>query len=157
MRVLSIDPGYGRVGVAIVEKVPRTRERLVYSGCIETKKDTLFEERLHCIGDTITKLIQKHAPDSVAIEKIFFEKNQKTAIKVAEARGVVRYIAALYALPVYEYTPLEIKAAVTGDGHGSKAQVMQMVPRLVTIEKEITFDDEFDAIAVGLTCLATVR
>ncbi|HEX9608964.1 MAG TPA: crossover junction endodeoxyribonuclease RuvC [Candidatus Paceibacterota bacterium] len=157
MRVLSVDPGYSRVGIAIVEKVPRTREHLVYSDCIETDRDALFEERLLTIGRAITGVIKKHAPDFVAIEKIYFEKNQKTAMQVAEARGVIRYIAALHKLPVHEYTPLEIKAAVAGDGHGSKEQIMRILPKLIRIEKDIRFDDEYDAIAVGLTCLATVR
>lgn len=154
MRIIAIDPGYDRVGVAIVQKNPRERENLLYSDCIQTDARALFEERLRTIGEAVTRVIVDYDPDALAIEKIFFEKNQKTAMHVAEARGVMRYVAVQHKLPVYEYTPLEVKKAVTGNGHASKEQIMKMLPHLVHIDKKIEFDDEHDAIAIGLTCLA---
>jgi len=154
MRVFSIDPGYERVGIAIVEKAPRSAELLLHSDCVTTDPKALFEERLLHIGAALEKMIKTYRPDAVATEKLYFQKNQKTAMLVSEARGVIRYIAATHHLPVYEYTPLEIKVAVASDGRATKEQVMHLIPKLLQIEKEIHSDDEYDAIAIGLTCLA---
>lgn len=154
MRILSVDPGYERVGVAIIEKLPHERERLLFSDCILTSAKDPFEKRLVEIGAAVAHIIEKHHPAALALERLYFEKNRKTAIRVSEACGVIRYVAASHTLSVYEYTPLEIKIAVAGDGHASKKQVMDMVPRLINLKKKIKFDDEYDAIAVGLTCLA---
>lgn len=157
MRVLAIDPGYARVGVAIVTREEGGKEKLVFSTCIETPHTEAFEKRLAYIGEEIEHIIKQYTPDSCALERLYFHSNQKTALLVAEACGVIRYTAARHKLPIFEYTPLQIKNAVTGDGRGDKKQIMRMVRQLISIEKTIKYDDEFDAIAIGLTCLASER
>jgi len=102
-------------------------------------------------------VIETYTPKALALENLFFTNNQKTAITVAEARGVILYQAAIHGLPVYEYGPGQIKVAVTGYGKSDKEQIISMIPRLIGIQKTITHDDEYDAIAVGLTCFATER
>jgi crossover junction endodeoxyribonuclease RuvC len=157
MRIIAIDPGYERLGIAIVEKKPREKEVLLYSDCFKTDKKLAHSERLGLIGAEIERMIGEFEPESLALETLFFSTNTKTAISVAEARGVILYSAAKHGLPVYEYGPGQIKVAVTGYGKSDKEQIIAMIPRLVRIEKTIKHDDEYDAIAVGLTCFATEK
>ena len=157
MKLIALDPGYERLGIAVLAKEPRQKERLIYSDCFQTDKGLEHAERLALIGAEIERVIAEHAPDSLCLETLFFSKNQTTAIKVAEVRGVILYITAKNGLRVFEYNPMEIKVAVTGYGKSDKAAVTDMIPRLVKIDKKIRYDDEYDAIAVGLTCLATER
>ena len=157
MRVLGIDPGYDRLGLAIIEKCPRSKEQLIFSTCIQTSSKSAFPERLKAIGLAVRHVIEEHKPDAVALEMLYFSNNQKTAMHVAETRGVLMYEASLHNLPITEYTPPQIKVAVTGSGRSDKKQVWAMVSRLITITKEIKLDDEWDAIAVGLTHLAHTR
>lgn len=162
MRIISIDPGYERVGIAVVEKNnsqnPKTsgsnKEKLIYSDCFKTSAKLLLTERLFLIGQEIDKIIKKYEPDAMAIETLFFTSNQKTVMGVSEARGVIMYQALLNKIPVFEYTPLQIKIAITGYGRGDKKQIIAMLNHLIKMEKEIKYDDEYDAIAVGLTHLA---
>lgn len=156
MRVLSIDPGYGRCGVAVVDK-HSGKERLVASMCIETDADADFYTRLGHILKEVDRICEKHSPDVVAIEKLYFNTNKTTAMRVSEVRGAIAALAIERDLPIYEYTPLEIKNAVTGYGKSSKHQMIDMLHQLIEIEKDITHDDEYDAIAVGLTHLASQR
>lgn len=157
MRTIGIDPGYDRLGIAVVENTGSTKEALIYSSCITTSKKLPPHERLKEIGEAVRHAISLHSPESLAIESLFFATNQKTAIKVAEARGVVLYEAARARIPVFEYTPPQIKVAVTGHGRTDKKQVTAMVQRLVNIEQKIRYDDEYDAIAVALTHLASAK
>lgn len=156
MRVLAIDPGYGRCGVAIVEK-NFGKEILLYSTCIETSAKSNFPERLAIIVDTCVRLMKKHAPDCVALEKLFFTKNQKTAMHVAEVRGALISAASNAGLKVFEYTPGEVKSAAAGSGGADKKAVATMLRALVKIEKQIEHDDEYDAIAIAITHLARAR
>jgi len=153
MRVLSIDPGYDRAGVAILEKTIN-QEILLYSSCVETSKTDSLNERIFAIGTEIEDLILKYKPDCLAIEKIFFNKNIKTAIGVAETRGVIIYVAKKQNCLIYEFGPQEIKIAITGYGKSDKKAVFDMVKRLVKNTPENALDDEYDAIAIGVTCLA---
>jgi len=162
MKILSIDPGFERMGVAVVEKKEDSNNPFVlYSTCVRTSPKDDFHRRLNILGRELEIVIGKYKPESLAIEKLFFSSNQKTALFVAEARGVAVYEAARNNLYVYEYTPLQIKAAVTGYGRASKEQVILMVQKLAdfkerekkTQTKKIS-DDEFDAIAVGITHFA---
>ena len=155
MRVLGIDPGFERVGIAIVEKERNSKENLLYSNCFKTKKELPFNERLFLIGKEINKTIGQFKPKILAIESLFFNTNQKTVLLVSEARGVIIYEAKRRDLEVYEYTPLQIKNAVTGYGRASKDQVDTMVRQLISISETIKQDDEIDAIAIALTCLAS--
>ncbi len=154
-RVLGIDPGYERIGVAVVEKKPKGKDELVYSTCIITSNKLPHSERLRIIGDEIKNIIHEYEPTHLAIEKLFFNENQKTALLVSEARGVILYVSCAFGLIVREFTPLEIKIAITGYGRADKKQMINMVPRLIALKKEILLDDEFDAIAAALTYMAT--
>lgn len=157
VRIIAIDPGYERLGIAVLEKSTSKKHILLYSTCLKTSKKLLFEERLVEIGKELEKLIKKYNPKNLAIEKLFLNSNQKTVMNVAEVRGMIIYIASKSNLTVNEYTPPQIKVAVTGYGRASKEMVMSMVPRLIDIKSMIKSDDEFDAIATGLTCLACER
>jgi crossover junction endodeoxyribonuclease RuvC len=157
MRIIAIDPGYERLGIAVIEKSAKEREVLVYSDCFKTDAKLPHCERLNLIGSEISKVIKEHRPEALSLENLFFSTNTKTAITVAEARGVILYEAAKNGLKVYEYGPGQIKVAVTGYGKSDKDAIVSMVSRLIKIDKEIKYDDEYDAIAVGLTCFATER
>ena len=156
MRILAIDPGYERLGVAVIEKPSggRGKESLVYSDCFKTDAKLPHGERLALVGAELDRLMGEYAPQAVCLETLFFSKNQTTALKVAEVRGVILFLAARRGLRIYEYGPMEIKVAVTGYGKSDKAAVTAMVGKLIRIEKKIAHEDEYDAIAVGLTCLA---
>jgi len=156
MRVLAVDPGYERLGVAVLEK-ENDKEKLLYSSCIETNKDALIPDRLHLLGAAFKKLLEEFKPDAVGVETIFFNKNQKTAIAVAEARGIILYLAKDSDCTVHEYSPQQIKVATTGYGNSDKKAVTEMVKRLVPDAPKKAHDDEYDAIAVGITCLAHNR
>jgi len=156
MRVLAIDPGYGRCGIAVVEK-HGGKEVLLYSDCVETSGKDDFTERLAAIADACARLIEEYSPQALALEKLFFQKNQKTAMRVAEVRGALIETAARHDVPVFEYTPGEVKVATTGSGAADKKAVAAMVRALVKIEKYIQHDDEYDAIAIGITHLARAR
>ena len=150
--ILAIDPGYDRLGMAVLKE-----NTLIYSTCIQTRKTDSHEKRLLQIGNEIERAVKAYRPDLVAVEKLFWGTNQKTALAVGESRGVILFVAAKNSLPIFEYSPIEIKIAVTGYGRSTKDQIMKMVPKIIRIEKNITSDDEFDAIAVGITCLSTYR
>ncbi len=156
MRVLAIDPGYERLGIAVVEK-KENKDILLYSDCFKTSPKESFPERLARIGLEIERLIGEFKPTALAIETLFFQTNQKTAMHVSEARGVILYEAAKKRLIICEYNPLQIKIATTGYGKSDKKHIIDMIPKLTKIDKEIKHDDEFDAIACGITCLASYR
>ncbi len=156
MRVIAIDPGYGRCGVAIVER-GTAREELLYSSCIETSSGMPFPERLAAVVGECERLSRQWRPDALAMEKLYFNSNQKTAMHVAEVRGALLAKAAELGLHVFEYTPGQVKAAVSGYGKSDKQAVARMLKSLLALQKEIKYDDEYDAIAVGIAHLATVR
>jgi crossover junction endodeoxyribonuclease RuvC len=153
MKVIAVDPGYDRLGVAVMELAGGS-EKLLYSGCIETDRSQPLTERLFTIGDSFLSLLKVHSPTALAIETLFFNKNQKTAMGVAQARGALIYLAQAHHCSVYEFGPQEIKIAVTGYGKSDKAAVIDMVKRLIPEAPKSALDDEYDAIAVGITCLA---
>jgi len=154
MRVLAIDPGYDRMGVAILE-TDKTNDVLIHSECIETNKKDSPADRLLSIGLRLEELFHAHAPNVVAIETLFFNKNQKTAMQVAEARGVVVYLAKKFNCDVKEFGPKMVKLAVTGYGASDKKSVTTMLSHLVKNLPKKALDDEYDAIAIGITALHT--
>jgi len=154
MRALAIDPGFERLGIAILEK-KEGKEILLFSECFTTSAKTPFPERLAEIGAHLEGVIEKWQPKALAIETLLFNNNQKTAMRVAEARGVVVYTGASHKLSIYEYSPSQIKIAVTGYGKATKSQVETMTRSLVAVPEGKVLDDEMDAIAIGLTCLAS--
>jgi crossover junction endodeoxyribonuclease RuvC len=156
MRVLAIDPGYDRMGVAIME-LKGGKEILLYSTCLQTKNDLPLPERLFLLGKEIEALLKTYKPTILGIETLFFNTNQKTGIGVAQARGMILYLAKKFDCVICEYGPQEIKIAVTGYGKSDKKAVIDMVKRLVLDVPTTALDDEYDAIAVGITCLAHNR
>lgn len=157
MKILGIDPGYERLGIAVLEKNNSGKEVVLYSECFKTSAKDPFADRLLQVGQRINEVIHKHQPNIMAIETLFMTTNQKTAMRVAEARGVVVYEGTRGGLEIFEATPLQIKIATTGYGKADKAQVMKMVKMLVEIDQNKASDDELDAIAVGLTAFAHMR
>lgn len=155
-RVLAFDPGFERLGIAVVEK-SGSKDILLHSECVRTSATLPFPQRLSELGVAVEALVELWQPSCVALENVFFEKNAKTAMDVAAVRGMLLYIAAQAGLPAHEYTPLQVKVAITGYGKSDKAAVGAMIPKLVTITDKKRLDDEMDAIAVGLTCLASTR
>lgn len=155
--ILGIDPGFERIGIAVIQRVPKEKDALLYSNCFKTSAKIPFHKRLAAIGAEIERVIAEYQPQALAIEKLYFTTNQKTVMGVAEARGVIVYSAARNDLAVFEYTPPQIKVAVTGYGKADKGMVGMMVPKLIQIDSDISSDDELDAIAIGLTCLACER
>lgn len=156
MRVLSIDPGFGRCGMAVLEK-KGGKEVLLHSVCVETSPKAPFPERLLQVADECVRLFIEYAPDALAMEKLHFGTNQTTALQVAEVRGALIAEAARAEVPLFEYMPSEVKAAVSGFGGADKTQMAKMLHLLLKIEKPIKHDDEYDAIAVGVTHLARAR
>jgi len=156
MKVLAIDPGFGRCGMAVLTK-ERGKESYLYSACIETSTTLSFEDRLVAVAEECARLIQTHQPDAVVLERLYFSTNQKTAMQVAEVRGALLFVARSAKLPIFEYTPAQVKSATTGWGRSDKRAVALMMRRLLRLEKEIEHDDEYDAIAIGLTHLASTR
>ena len=154
MRILAVDPGYEKMGVAIVEKKLGQKETLLFSECSTTPRNNSLHKRLFALGQEIEKVITEYKPEILAIEKLFFTDNQKTAMRVSEARGVIIHEATRSDLSVVEYTPLEVKTAITGYGRGTKNQIKFMVEKLIVVGKNIKEDDEYDAIALGLTYFA---
>lgn len=156
-RIIGIDPGYDRLGIAVVEKPVKGKETVIYSDCYKTSaKDSIYE-RFGAIGAEISRVVKLYKPDAMAIETLFISKNQKTAMRVSEARGVILYEAICNGVPVHEYTPMQIKVAVTSDGNSDKERVIKMVRLLVSLTDKKMIDDEYDAIAVALTHCAYVR
>lgn len=156
MKILGIDPGFERVGISVVEKNTK-KDILLFSECFKTSKKLPFNERLTLIGKEVCGVIKKYRPNALAIETLLFNTNQKTALMVSEARGVIVYEASSANLELFEYTPLQIKNAVTGYGRADKKQIDTMVRQLIDIKKETNSDDEIDAIAVAITCSASVN
>ena len=149
MRILGIDPGYAIIGWGLL-----TYEhgcfRPVDFGAVTTEAGTPFADRLNQIFDDLTAILQNHRPDVMAIEKLYFQNNQKTAIEVAEARGVILLAARQCGIPVFEYTPLQVKSAVTGYGQAQKPQVMEMTRRLLRLKAVPKPDDTADALAIAI-------
>lgn len=155
MRILAIDPGYDRLGIAVIEGDP-SRPTLIWSDCVIPDKGG-HEKRLAHVSRTVTDAITKYAPDALAIESLFFGVNKTTVIGVAEARGAVLSAAGLVSLPVRECSPGQVKLAVAGHGGASKSDVARMVPKLLELPEKKRLDDEIDAIAIGITALAGER
>ncbi len=154
MRIISIDPGYERLGIAILEKEQGGKEIYLYSECFHTPKTISHSERLAMIAEKIKYIISKWDPKCLSIETLFLATNHKTAMMVSEARGVILAECARNGLKVFEYSPPQIKLAVCGNGGADKKSIIKMVPLLLKIPTTVKIDDEFDAIAIGLTFFA---
>lgn len=169
-RILGIDPGFGRIGYGVIEQTaPPTASaavrrsggrdparggagwRAVSYGCITTNPKETFVERLKDLHEELVDLIKKYQPTRVAVEELFFFKNQKTVFEVAQARGVIILTAVEAGLPVDEFTPLQVKQAISGYGRAEKGQMQKLVAMLLGVKEPIKSDDAADALAVALT------
>ena len=149
MRVLGIDPGYAIVGWGVVEYIGNRFAPVGY-GAVCTDKDTPFEQRLAEIYDGMTDICQRYKPEAISLEKLFYQHNQTTVIGVAEARGVILLVAAQQGIPVYEYTPMQVKQAVTGYGKAVKKQIQEMTRMLLKLPAIPKPDDTADALGMAV-------
>lgn len=149
MRTLGIDPGTATTGFGVVDEVDK-KLSLVEYGCIKTPAGLGMPERLKMISAGLKEVIEKHNPENVAVEQLFFCSNAKTAIKVGEARGVILLTAAQAGLKISEYTPLQVKMALTGYGKADKKQVQYMVKNILGCKETPKPDDAADAIAIAV-------
>lgn len=156
MRILGIDPGLATMGWGIVDSDGK-RNQLVQCGAVITPPDMPMHERLHKIFLDVSCLCNTYAPDEIVFEELFFAKNVTTALNVGAARGCALCACSEYGKPMYEYTPMQIKQAVTGYGKADKLQVQQMVKMLLNLPAIIRPDDAADAVAAALTHAAAGR
>ena len=149
MKILGIDPGYATTGFGLI-----TSERAVYGllqyGVITTPPDLMFPQRLEMLYDDMSRLLEVTKPDAVAVEELFWGHNITTGIGVSHGRGVILLAIQKAGLPIFEYTPMQVKQAVVGYGKAEKRQVMDMTRRLLKMEKLPRPDDAADAIAIAL-------
>lgn len=151
-RELGLDPGYGRMGWAVVQE-QGSRWTLLSVGCVETPAGMAFERRLLALQEAVSGLCERWKPEECALETLLFSKNAKTAMNVAEARGVLRVSLAAVGVPVHEIAPNAVKLALAGHGAASKAQVGRMVARLLCLDALPKPDDAADAAAIALAGL----
>ncbi len=149
MIILGIDPGYAIIGWGVV-RYERGRFLPLDFGAILTAAGTPFPARLEQIHRELSAILARHNPDAASVEKLYFQNNQKTAIEVAEARGVILLALQQANTPLYEYTPLQVKSAVTGYGQAHKPQVMEMTRRLLRLQEVPKPDDTADALALAI-------
>lgn len=150
MKILGIDPGMAIVGYSIVDYDGKNIE-LEHSGSIQTPKGERESARLLEIFNDMTSIVEKYKPDVCAIEKLFFFRNQTTVMPVAHARGVILTVLEKFGIPIYEYTPMEVKQILTGYGRASKKEVEQMVKIALEFEKLPKLDDTVDSIAIAIS------
>ena len=149
LRIIGIDPGYAIVGYGILDYADGMFKK-VKSGVILTKSKTKFEIRLQYIYTELNLILQETKPDHMSIEKLYFTTNQKTAIDVAQARGIIVLTAVQNNVEVFEYTPLQIKQAIVGYGKAEKKQMINMVTSILKLKEKPAIDDEADALAVAV-------
>lgn len=152
MIVLSFDPGLEKTGYAVIEKNQKFSSgfRLIHSGLIKTSKNSLKTNRLNQIYSHCSKIIDKYQPEIIIFEEIFFFKNKKTIIDVAQSQGIIYLLAGLKNIKIYSFTPLKIKQIVTGYGLSDKKAIKKMINVYLDPGKKKIGDDEYDAIACGL-------
>lgn len=149
MIVLGIDPGFGRVGYGVIQYVKNKYYVLEY-GCITTEANSYFPKRLNKIENDLEEIISRYNIDAASIEDLYFNTNSKTAIKVAEARGVILNTLVKNDIDIFEYTPLQAKMAIVGYGRADKIQVKNMVKEFLNLEKMPRLDDTTDALAIAI-------
>jgi len=147
---MGIDPGIGRVGWGIINE-ERGKFSCLKFDCFETFSKTKTEDRLRQINLYLTKLITEERPEAVAVEELFFAANAKTALLVGEARGVILLTVASSSVPLFSYTPLQVKQALTGYGRAEKKQVQKMVQAILGLKQPPKQDDAADALAIAIT------
>ena len=156
MKILGIDPGTATVGWGMIEAINGKPKTIAY-GHIATDKALSIEKRLQEIRDDLSTIVKRYQPDRVAVEELFFFKNQKTVITVAEARGVILLTLADFSLSIAEYTPLQVKQSLTNYGRAEKYQMQLMVQKLLGLPSIPKPDDAADALAIALCDLARYK
>lgn len=149
MKILGIDPGMAIVGYSLID-FDGENVQLLHSGSIQTQKGNRESQRLLEIYNDMSSLVEKYQPDEAAIEKLFFFKNQTTVMPVAHARGVILTVLEKYNIPIFEYTPMEVKQVLTGYGRADKKEVEQMVKISLGTDALPKLDDTVDSIAIGI-------
>ena len=149
MRILGIDPGFAITGYSIID-YQGNKFKLIDSGAVTTKAGVSFPLRLTKIYDDLSMIIDEYKPDAISVEELFFNNNVKTAINVAQARGVVLVVGCQKQIPTYEYTPLQIKQAVVGYGRANKMQIQHMVKMILNEENLPKLDDTTDSMAIAI-------
>ena len=152
--ILGIDPGYGRVGYGLIRK-ENSSLAYIAAGCVETEKTDSPSKRILAIYHKISSVIIKESPQLLALEQLFFAKNAKTALRVAETRGILLLLSEEHKIPLREFTPLQVKMATCGYGRADKAQVQQMIMRIFKLSSPPQPDDAADALAIALTAAYT--
>lgn len=149
MRILGIDPGIAIVGYGVVDKEGNRYKTVAYDA-VTTKAHTPLEDRLEKVYNGVCEIIKEYKPDAMSIEELFFNNNAKTALTVGQARGVIILAAVQNHIPVYEYTPLQVKQALTGYGRASKSQIQQMMKSMLGLTEIPKPDDVADALAIAV-------
>ena len=149
MRILGIDPGFAITGYSIIDYIGN-KFTLINSGAITTNAGESFPDRLVKIYDDLENIIKLYKPDAISVEELFFNNNAKTAINVAQARGVILIVSRKLEIDTFEYTPLQIKQAVVGYGRADKMQVQRMVKSILNVEKLPKLDDTTDSMAAAI-------
>ena len=149
MIILGIDPGYAIVGWGIIDYTAN-RFSVIDYGAVTTEAKTPFNERLEAVYDGVEDIIKRYKPSALAIEKLFYNTNAKTVIDVAQARGVINLAAVKNSVPIFEYTPLQVKQSVVGYGRAEKKQVQEMTKRILNLPEIPKPDDTADALAMAI-------
>jgi crossover junction endodeoxyribonuclease RuvC len=151
MVILGIDPGTATTGYGLIRFVKRKKQiKFLDCGCIITSPKLLPQERLRIIEKKLNKIIREYNPSVLVIEKLFFFKNSKTIISIAQTKGVIFLVAAKRKIPIYEFTPLEMKVTITGYGRAQKVQVQRMIKRILGLEELPKPDDAADALGLAI-------
>ena len=149
MKILGIDPGYAIIGYGVLD-YQNNHFTVIDYGAITTDAGVPFNRRLEIIYDELTALLEKHRPDAMSVEKVFYNNNAKTVIDVSQARGVIMLAAQKCRVPVFEYTPLQVKQSVVGYGRAEKKQIQEMTKRILNLEEVPKPDDTADALAMAI-------
>lgn len=150
MLVIGLDPGTAITGYGIIAELPDKSLQMVECGAIRTPAKMAAHERLKVLHEQLLAILQTHRPDCAAVEKLYFQRNVRTALQVGQARGVIMLSLSQAAIPVYEYNPMDVKLAVTGYGLAEKVQIQQMVKALLALPQVPKPDDVADALAVAI-------
>jgi len=148
--ILGVDPGFGRMGWGVIKQEKNNTWKALGWGCVETPPKTELSDRLLVLRDELKKVIKKYKPASASVEKLFFFNNAKTAMDVGQARGVILLTMIDAGLKIAEFTPLQVKQAMTGYGKAEKSQMQKMVAMILGLKEKIKSDDAADALAVAL-------
>jgi crossover junction endodeoxyribonuclease RuvC len=157
MIILGIDPGSAKTGYGVIEKRLRSKLKCVAYGCITTPQSESNSERLLILEKELVAVLKNYRPDVAGVERLFFFKNLKTVMPVSEARGVILLTLARHKIPIYEFTPLQVKMTIAGYGRAEKKQVQRMVKEILSLPEIPKPDDAADGLAMAIACSLTQR